>query len=375
MPRVLLFRSELLPLSETFIAGQAAALRRYEPWFAGLKRLPDGLALDEARVIALTGKSLLREEIARRIYLQTGFGPGFLQRIEEVGPELIHAHFAMDACAALAIQERLRVPMMVTLHGYDVTSDDGALRASSVGRVYLRRRETLWERTSVFVCVSEFIRQRALERGFPDEKLWLHPIGVDVDVFCPSDSGVKEPLVLFVGRLVEKKGVAYLLRAMRMVEARLCEARLVVVGDGPLRGELEVEARTTLRRCEFVGALHADAVRRWMRRAAVVAAPSVVAASGDSEGLCLVICEAQAMGVPMVAFRGPGIAVADGETGLLVAQRDERALADALITLLQDEALSARMGAAGRARVERLFNLRKQTVLLEDKYDEVLRRQ
>ena len=371
MPRVLLFRSELLPLSETFIAGQAAALRRYEPWFAGLKRLPDGLALDEARVIALVGKNLLREKIARRIYQQTGFAPGFLQRIEEVGPELIHAHFATDACAAMTIQERLRVPMMVTLHGYDVTSDDEALRASSVGRVYLRRREALWARTSVFVCVSESIRQRALERGFPDEKLWLHPIGVDVDFFRRGNSEVKEPLVLFVGRLVEKKGCVYALRAMRTVEARLPEARLVVVGDGPLRGELEVEARTTLRRCQFLGALPADAVQRWMRRAVVVVAPSVVAASGDSEGLCLVICEAQAVGVPVVAFRGPGIAVADGETGLLVAQHDESALADALITLLQDEALSARMGAAGRARVERLFNLKRQTAVLEDKYDVV----
>jgi glycosyltransferase involved in cell wall biosynthesis len=127
-----------------------------------------------------------------------------------------------------------------------------------------------------------------------------------------------------------------------------------------------------LRRCEFVGALSADAVRDWMRRAAVMAAPSVVAANGDSEGLCLAVCEAQAMGIPVAGFRGPGIAVVDGETGVLVPQRDAGALADALITLLRDEALAARMGAAGRARVERLFNLRRQTALLEDKYDEVL---
>ncbi len=110
----------------------------------------------------------------------------------------------------------------------------------------------------------------------------------------------------------------------------------------------------------------------WMRRAAVVAAPSVVAANGDSEGLCLAVCEAQAMGDPVAAFQGPGISVADGETGFLVPQRDAGALADALITLLRDEALAARMGAAGRARVERLFNLERQTALLEDKYDEVL---
>ncbi|MGC2160387.1 MAG: glycosyltransferase [Silvibacterium sp.] len=376
---MLLFRSELLPVSETFIAGQAAALMRYEPWFAGLKRVPGGLALDEARVIAVGQKNSLREKLARRIYLQTGYAPEFLRRIAAARPELVHAHFATDACAALAIEERLRVPMMVTLHGYDVTSEDDALRASSAGRAYLQRRESLWERARVFVCVSEWIRRKALERGFPEEKLWVHPIGIDVDGFCPDaarapgDSRVKEPLVLFVGRLVEKKGCAYLLRAMRAVEARLPETRLVVVGDGPLRGALEAEAHATLRCCEFVGAQPADAVKQWMWRAAVVAVPSVVAANGDAEGLCLVVCEAQAMEVPVVGFRGPGIEVVDGETGLLVAERDEVALAEAILTLLKDEALAARMGAAGRVRVERLFNLRRQTALLEEKYDAVLR--
>ncbi len=373
MPRVLLFRSELLPVSETFISGQAAALRRHEPWFAGLKRVPGALALDEARMIVVTEANSLREKIARRVYLRAGFAPRFLRRIEAVRPELIHAHFVTDACAALPIQERLRVPLIVTLHGYDVTTDDAAMRGSTMGRLYLRRRETLWGRASQFVCVSESIRQKALERGFPAEKLWVHPIGVDVERFRPDGALGKEPLVLFVGRLVEKKGCAYLLRAMRTVELQMPEARLVVIGDGPLRAQLEAEARRTLRRCEFLGSVGSDSVRQWMWKAAVVAAPSVVAANGDSEGLSLAVCEAQAMGVPVVGFRGPGIEVVDAETGLLVPARDEVALGEALLSLLRDEALAADMGMAGRRRVERLFNLRTQTALLETKYDEVLR--
>jgi glycosyltransferase involved in cell wall biosynthesis len=372
MRRVLLFRSELLPASETFIAAQAGALRRYEPWFAGLKRVPDGLALDERRVIVAGEKNSLREKVRRRVYLQTGYAPEFLRRIEAAQPELIHAHFAPDACAALAIQERLQVPLIVTLHGYDVTSEDAALPASPAGRVYLARRAALWERTHTFICVSEWIRQKALERGFPAGKLRVHAIGIGTALFSPGTPQEKTPLVLFVGRLVEKKGCAYLLRAMRAVEAQVPEARLVVIGDGPLRKALEDEARG-LARCEFLGAQSADAVRAWMRRAAVVAVPSVVAANGDAEGLCLVVCEAHAMGVPVVGFRGPGIEVVDGETGLLVAARDTNALADALVTILRDTALAARMGAAGRARVEQLFNLQRQTALLEEIYDAALR--
>lgn len=372
MKRVLLFRSELLPVSETFIAAQAAALRRHEPWFAGLNRVPGGLPLDESRVITATTGNSSCSKTQRQVYLRTGLAPGFLRRLRTVEAELIHAHFAVDACAALPIQRRLRIPMIVTLHGYDVTSEDAALRQTRAGQAYLRRRQALWERASAFVCVSEWIQQKALERGFPEEKLWMHPIGIDVEAFRQSSSNAKEPLVLFVGRMVEKKGCAYLLRAMRLVEAQMPEARLVVLGDGPLRNALEEEARDSLRRCEFMGSASPVVVREWMRKAAVMAVPSVVAANGDAEGLCLVALEAQAMGLPVVGFRGPGIEVVDGEMGLLVPPRDAGAFADALLWLLRSEAVAARMGAAGRARVERLFNLHRQTALLEEKYDEVL---
>lgn len=372
MPRVLFFRSELLPLSETFIAAQAAALRRYEPWFAGFRRVPGGLAFDSVRVIAAPEKNSLRDKLAWRAYQRWGFAPKFLRRVEAAAPDLIHAHFATDACAALTIQSRLCVPMLVTLHGYDVTSNDAAMRMSAMGRAYLRRRESLWARASVFVCVSEWIRQSALKRGFPAEKLWVHPIGIDVDLFCPGEPRWKQPLVLFVGRLVEKKGCAYLLRAMQTVEAQMPHARLVVVGDGLLRATLQAQARAALRQCEFTGAANAEQVRQWMRQAAVVAVPSVTAGSGDAEGLCLVACEAQAMGVPVAAFRGPGISVVDGETGLLAPERDTDALAEAILTLLRDDALAARMGTAGRRRIEREFHLRRQTARLEEKYDALL---
>lgn len=372
MPRVLLFRTELLPLSETFIAAQAGAMQRYQPAFAGLKRIPNGLLMNGAQLIIHSQADSLRDKVARRVYLRSGFAPGFFRRIEATSPDLLHVHFATDACAALPIQKRLRVPLAVTLHGYDVTSDAAALRSSRLGSLYLRKRNALWERARIFICVSESIRQKALERGFPQEKLWVHPIGVDVDQFRPDPHFLKEPLVLFVGRLVEKKGCIHLLGAMQIVKSRMPHARLVIIGDGPLRAELEKEARAILRLCEFLGAADADTVRQWMWRAAVVAVPSIPASNGDSEGLCLVACEAQAMGLPVVGFRGPGIEVVDGQSGFLVRPRDEAALAESLLAVLTDENLAARMGAAGRRRVERLFNLRRQTALLEEKYDELL---
>jgi glycosyltransferase involved in cell wall biosynthesis len=368
MRRVLLFRSELLPFSETFIAAQAAALTRFDPCFAGLKRIPGGIALDEAKAITLAGNHL-QDKIARRIFLRTGFSPGFLQRLKAQQPDLIHAHFATDACAALPIQRRLGVPLVVTLHGYDVNSNETALRQLDVGRVYLRRKHALLERAQLFLCISHFIRRRAIEGGFPEEKLYVHPIGIDVDLFRPPLRRNAEPLVLFVGRLAEVKGCDHLIRAMRRVQAQLPDARLVVIGDGPLRPRLELHAQATLRHSEFTGALHTGAVREWMRRASLVAIPS-----DAREGFCIVACEAQAMQLPVAGFAGPGLSesVADGETGLLVPQRDPAAFADAITTLLRNESLAARMGVAGRRRVEQRFNLKRQTAVLEQKYEQIL---
>jgi glycosyltransferase involved in cell wall biosynthesis len=369
MLRVLLFRSELLPLSETFIASQAAALTRYQPWFAGLKRVTNSIALDKDRLITATRGNSLMDKLTRQAYLRSGFAPEFLRKLEALTPDLIHAHFATDASAALPIQQRLRAPLVVTLHGYDVNSDDAALAKLGVGRAYLTRRKALHDRARLFICVSEFIRRKALERGFPEEKLWVHPIGIDIDYFHPPATRAPEPLVLFVGRLAEVKGCTHLLSAMQRVEAQLPEAQLVVVGNGPLRSQLQAQAAATLRQCAFTGALISSVIREWMQRAALVAIPSDI-----REGFCLVACEAQAMQVPVVGFNGPGLSesVADGETGILVPQRNTAALADAITTLLTNESLAVRMGAAGRRRVEQRFNLMRQTALLELKYDEVL---
>ncbi|HTV04329.1 MAG TPA: glycosyltransferase [Acidobacteriaceae bacterium] len=369
MRRVLFFRSELLPLSETFVASQAASLTRYRPWFAGLKRIPGGIPLDHDRLITATSGNSFADKFARRAYLRTGFAPAFLRNIETLAPELIHAHFATDACAALPIQQRLRTPLIVTLHGYDVNSGEAALAHLGVGRAYLARRNALHACAQLFICVSEFIRRRAIEQCFPEEKLWVHPIGIDVDYFRPAATRSREPLILFVGRLVEVKGCAYLLRAMKQIEAQIPDAQLVIIGDGPLHPQLQAQAAATLRRCTFTGALTSDAVRHWMRRAAVVAVPS-----DAREGFCLVACEAQAMEIPVVGFSGRGLSesIANGESGLLVPQGYSGALAHAILTLLRNQTLAASMGVAGRRRVEQRFNLRRQTALLEEKYDEVL---
>ncbi|HEX3663017.1 MAG TPA: glycosyltransferase [Acidobacteriaceae bacterium] len=375
-PTVLIYRSELLPPSETFVAAQAHALRRFSPCFAGLRSVPAGLPVDPCESALLTGSDTPADKLRRRFFLATGIAPSFVRTLERFHPVLLHAHFALDGAAALPLQKQLRVPLLVTLHGYDATTTDAALRTTIAGRVYLHRRQELRERARIFICVSEHIHQQALERGVPESKIRTIPIGVDLNLFVPDPfrSRSRDPIVLFVGRLVEKKGCEYLIRAMAQVEAGHPTARLLIIGDGPLLDPLREQARAALRNCTFLGSQPSSVVRDLMYRASLIAAPSIVASNGDTEGLPITLCEAQAIGLPIVAFQGPGVAeaVVENETALLVPSRSEAALAEAISTLLGDADLTARFAAAGRRRAEALFSLERQTARLEDLYTETL---
>ena len=289
-------------------------------------------------------------------------------RLRPERPALVHAHFATDGLIALPLAEALGVPLVTTLHGYDVTRTRAAMLAS--GRLswmrYALLRRRLMARGALFLAVSEALRQKAVAGGFPETRTLTHHLGVDLSRF--AGDGPREPgLILHVGRLVEKKGTAVLLEAVR----RLDGARLAIVGDGPLRRALERQAGGLGEKVLFLGALPPPQVADWMRRASVLAAPSVTARDGDAEGLPTVIVEAAASALPAVGTRHSGIpeAIVDGETGFLVPERDPGALAARLETLLGSAEIAARMGAAARRLAEERFDAVRQIARLEGLYD------
>jgi colanic acid/amylovoran biosynthesis glycosyltransferase len=256
------------------------------------------------------------------------------------------------------------VPLIVTLHGNDVTVR---------GRQPDRYRR-LGEEASLFICVSKFIRDRAVEAGFPSQKLLVHYIGIDRDLFSPSASPVTSQSVLFVGRLVEKKGCEYLLRAMQLVQQMHPRCDLTVIGDGPLRPSLEALARELGVNCRFRGIQSAAIIRQTLQTTRIFCTPSLTAADGDSEGLGMVFAEAQAMGVPVISTIHGGIpeVVADRLTGLLTPERDQQALADALSLLLADDDLWQLFHRAAPRHIEQHFDLKTQTALLENIYSGIV---
>jgi glycosyltransferase involved in cell wall biosynthesis len=371
--RVLVYRREILRLSETFILSQVRALRRYQPHLFGLRRVA-GLALDGVPVHTLGNGKIGR--IQQLMFRYCGHGPDLLGAGRKLGPCLIHAHFAFDGAECLPLAESLHVPLMVTLHGWDVTMTDEALRNTRSGRRFLSLRPRLQKTASMFLCVSNFIRQQALTKGYPGEKLVVHYIGVDTAKLVPAPVPMREPIVLFVGRLVEKKGLSYLLRAMAARGRASAEATLAVIGDGPLRLQHEKEAAQLGVKCSFLGAQPNLVVHDWMRRAQVLALPSVRAKTGDCEGLPTVLLEAFALGLPVIGFTSAGIpeAVPEG-CGLLARAGDSADLARQLTLLLSNDGLRGQVAANGRRNAVQNFDLAKQTERLEQLYDRVAGRE
>jgi colanic acid/amylovoran biosynthesis glycosyltransferase len=377
MRTVVIFREELLPVSETFIAAQAAALKQYTPVYVGLFAAARSLHLDGPKAL-LQNSPAGHSDWRARAYRHYPYAPRFHRRVKGFRPDLIHAHFSTDATSALGLQDHLNLPSIVTLHGYDVCARADAFACGTRGRRYLSRLPKLFHRTSRFICVSNAIRQHAINAGFPKEKLTVHYTGVDCSQFTPIEAGKRDPhLIVFVGRLVEKKGCQYLLRAMSMLQSHpgvTAPPRLVAIGDGPLRGELEALSRQLSLNAQFLGEQPSETVRNWVGKARVLCNPSVTAADGDSEGFGMVFTEAQAMGTPAVGSLHGGIpeAVRDGMTGLLAPERDVTTLATHLHRFLSDEAFWQACSLRARTWVLQSFDLHKQTHRLEHIYEEVV---
>ena len=161
---------------------------------------------------------------------------------------------------------------------------------------------------------------------------------------------------------------------MSKVQELRPDVELVIIGDGELRPSLEQLAKKKLRRYQFLGVQSPEIVKAWMNRAKIFSVPSITAKSGEAEGFGMVFAEAQAMELPVVSFASGALpeSVAHGEVGLLAAEGDWEELAKHIILLLNDDNLCDRFSKAGPQRVNNLFNLRKQTRILEDIYKQAL---
>ena len=357
-PSVVIWRSALLPASETFVRNHGTNLTRWRPVYLGATKVESVLASDDDVIAFPSDRAFLRLRL-------TGSSPRLRAALAAIRPDVVHAHFGGDGWLISRAAADLDVPLVVTVHGHDVTRQPRAPGLHGVR--YRRNLRTVFRRAAVVLAVSEHIRARAIERGADPAKVRVHHTGVPIPEAVPEVS--KRWDVVFVGRLVEKKGVDDLLHALALIPDR---PRALIVGGGPLEGRLRALAADL--DVTFTGPRTPEQVSRHLAESRVLAAPSKTAGDGDSEGMPTTILEASAWGLPVVATRHSGIpeAVVHGDTGLLSAEADPAGLAENLRRLLADEALRTRLGGRGRARVAADFDLRRQSLRLEELYDSLV---
>ena len=255
----------------------------------------------------------------------------------------------LDACRAA------EVPIVVHFHGNDAYSDEILAQNAE------RYRE-LFAFASAIVAVSTDMEKQLVRLGAPPDKVHRIVYGIDLGRFEGADPRRSPPSLLAVGRFVEKKAPQLTLLAFAAVLRDQPAARLRMIGDGPLLGPCRamVEGLGIGGSVELLGLRTQDEVAAAMKEARAFVQHSLRASDGDSEGAPLSILEAQASGLPVISTRHAGIpeVVLEGETGLLVAERDVQGMAAAMRRMVEDADLAARLGAAGRERVERNFTAR-----------------
>ncbi len=291
--------------------------------------------------------------------------------------DAVHAHWALpQGWVAAVLRARLGIPVLTTTHGGDMY----ALRSG----VPLKAKRWALRSSDRVTAVSRSLKREVLSLGVEEERVSVLPMGVDTARFTPeaaSPSLRRElnpdgPVVLFVGRLVEKKGARYAIEAMPEILREEPGARLVVVGDGPeretlveLTEQLEIGAHVS-----FAGAIPNHELPAHFASADVCVGPSVVEANGDTESFGVVFAEAMASGCPVVATDVGGITdlVVDGKTGFLVPQRNAEAISDRVARLLGDSRIRESMRGEGIARMRDTFDHRRMSAAYADIIKEVV---
>lgn len=278
---------------------------------------------------------------------------------------VVHIHSQwIDSCGTIAMYAAwlLDLPFSFTGHASDLFRERCAL-------------EDKIRRAQFIACISEFHRRFYLQHGARPEQLLMAYCGIDLECFHPRK--LEEPgrpyRILSSGRLVEKKGFAYLIEACRILADRGERFECVIGGSGELEGELRslVERRGLADRVRLTGqTLLQEKIMEFMHGGDLYVLPCVWASDRDVDGLPQMLVEAMACGLPAISTRLVGIPdlIRHEETGLLVEPNDALGLADAITRLLRDRSLAARLAQAGRRWVEERFNLQTCLEPLIDRY-------
>ena len=283
--------------------------------------------------------------------------------------DIVHCHFGPNGnfgawLKALGVIEG---KLVTTFHGYDISE-------------YMEREgnhiyDALFGAGDWFLPISERWRAKIVGLGCKERRVSVHRMGVDTSKFSfapHKPRGDGKIRLLSVARFVEKKGVQYGIQAVARVLNKYPHVEYLIVGDGPLRDELKglVDNLNLNNHVKLLGWKRQEEIVELMRGGDILLAPSVTTASGDQEGIPVVLMEALSQGLPVLSTHHSGIPelIQDGEFGFLVPERDVDALVERLEYLIEHPELWPKMGRAGRDHVARYYDINRLNDQLVDLY-------
>ena len=289
-----------------------------------------------------------------------GFVGAYLAgRLKREGVQHLHAHFAhVPTSIAMYAATLAGIPYSFTGHANDIYERGVALKQKV-------------NRSAFSSCISDYNIRYLTSIGANPEKLHIVRCAIDVSeyAFMPPRSPQGKAAIFSVGRLVEKKGITYLIEAVKILRARGIDVVCRVAGNGPLLDSLteQVKRDDLEDSVDLMGSQPQERVRELLRNADVFALPCVRTESGDIDGIPVALMEAMAMGVPVVSTAVSGIPelIRDGESGLLARERDAASLADAIANLLTNAEETLQFTQAARRTIETEFEVTRNAERLK----------
>lgn len=299
-------------------------------------------------------------------FLVLGAFGGALKLSRKVSPKIIHSHWMIpNGVIGVLVSKLCNANCVVTAHGADVYG----LR----GRTFDDLRRWVVGRSETTTAVSSALAGQIMEASNKEGKVAVVPMGVDKDRFKCERLNLIEPKLLFVGRLTEKKGVVYLIKAMQDVVRRRPECILTIVGSGEQEEYLiDLTSRLGLQEnIFFLGAIENSRLPGVYCTHSIFIAPSIEADSGDSEGFGLTIVEASMAGCLVITTDVGGITdiVEDGVTGMIVKQKDSSAIANKILYSLENPNEMEQVACVARKRCIQKFDW----PIIKEKYAEIFK--
>lgn len=292
--------------------------------------------------------------------------------IKKVRPQIVHVHWLIPQGFLAVLYKKIfrkSFKIICTSHGIDVFS----LR----GKCFCYLKKWLVKNLDGLTAVSEALKNE-LVNNYKAGKVRVIHNAISTEKFrAKNNYKIKnDPRLIFVGRLVEKKGVEYIIRAMPKIIKSFPACSLKIVGDGPEKHKLQglSKAPNGSNNINFLGSISHNKIPELLSASDIFVGPSIVAKNQDTEGFGIVFIEAMASGLPIITTAVGGITdiIKDNKNGLIVKVKNEQAIANAVIKLLGDELLRGRLGQAGRKTVEEKFTWESITNKYYECYFETL---